>query len=127
MATTSSAPYDHSPAWVACYDLAVTLYRVTRTWPREEKYGLISQVRRAAFSAPANIAEGMARHGVGELRRFLDYSLGSIAELDVALRLARDTGILDPSQWQEVETLRQTAGRITGGLSRSLRRRHPRP
>ena len=121
MVTTRIAPYDRSPAWVACYKLAVTLYIVTGTWPREEKYGLTSQVRRAAYSATANLAEGMARRSAGELRRFLDYSLGSIAELDVALRLARDIGILDSNTWQELEQLRRTAGRITGGLSRSLR------
>jgi len=67
----------------------------------------------------------MARRGAGELRRFLDYSLGSIAELDVGLRLARDMGIIGGAQWEEVEVLRQTAGRITGGLARSLRRRRP--
>ena len=125
MATTVLAPYDRSPAWSACYALALEVYRLTRTWPREEKYGLTSQLRRAAYSAAANIAEGMARRGPKELRRFLDYSLGSIAELDVGLRLARDIGILDSSQWQELEALRQTAGRITGGLARALRRRGP--
>jgi len=125
--TTESAPYDRSPAWRACYQLAVALYQATRSWPGEEKYGLTSQVRRAAYSAAANIAEGMARRGPGELRRFVDYSLGSIAELDVALRLARDTGIMKMHDWEEIEVLRQTAGRITGGLSRSLRRRKPTP
>ncbi len=125
MATMRNAPYERSPAWVACYNLTVAIYSMSRTWPTEETYGLTSQVRRAAYSATANIAEGMARRGAGELRRFLDYSLGSLAELDVALRLARDTGILDPHQWQELEMLRQAAGRITGGLSRSLRRGSP--
>jgi four helix bundle protein len=122
MGTTSDTPYDRSPAWVACYQLAVTVYRVTRAWPRSEAYGLTSQVRRAAYSAAANIAEGLGRRGARELRRFVDYSLGSIAELDVGLRLARDTGILDAEAWREVEALRRTAGRMTGGLSRSLRR-----
>jgi four helix bundle protein len=69
----------------------------------------------------------MARRGEGEFRRFLDYSLGSIAELDVGLRLARDVGLLQSRQWEEIEALRQTAGRITGGLARSLRRRRPTP
>ena len=122
MLTPQDTPYSRSPAWRACYELAIALYVATRAWPRSELYGLTSQVRRAAYSAPANIAEGMARRGAGELRRFVDYTLGSLAELDVALRMALDTNLLDQAAWARLEALRQSAGRLTGGLARSLRR-----
>ncbi len=121
MTTTEAAPYERSPAWQACYELARACYRVTASWPRAELFGLVAQVRRAAYSAPANIAEGMARRGPRELRRFLDIALGSLAELDVGLRLARDTGMLDHAAWADLEVLRRTAGRLAGGLARSVR------
>ncbi len=122
MPTTEETPYERSPAWLACYELAGAIYRVTASWPRAELYGLASQARRAAFSAPANIAEGMARRGAKELRRFLDIALGSLAELDVALRLARDSGILAHTAWADLEERRRMAGRLTGGFARSVRR-----
>lgn len=121
MTTTATAPYDRSPAWIACYELAREVYRVTSSWPRAELFGLVSQARRSAFSAPANLAEGMARRGPKELRRFLDIALGSLAELDVALRLARDAGILEDEAWSDLEERRRIAGRLAGGLARSLR------
>ena len=63
-------------------------YRATRSFPREELYGLTSQMRRAAFSAAANIVEGSAKHGAREYRRFLDITIGSLAELGDAFRVA---------------------------------------
>src|SRR5207248_8682002 len=75
------AAYERFAAWRECHALALEVYRATRSFPKEELYGLTSQTRRAAFSAAANIVEGSAKHGALEYRRFLDISIGSLAEL----------------------------------------------
>ena len=97
-------------AWVACHELALTVYRITSIWPIREQYGLTSQARRAAYSAAANIAEGSAKRGSREFCRFLNISLGSISELSYALLLARDLGYLQPEEWGAAEALRDHAG-----------------
>jgi four helix bundle protein len=83
-------PYERLDAWNRCHELVLKVYAVTRDWPRYEQYGLISQVRRAAVSAATNIAEGGAKRGPREFRRYLDISLGSLSEVSYLLRLARD-------------------------------------
>ena len=62
--------------------IVVEIYRITRTFPAEEKFGLVSQLRRAAVSIPSNIAEGRGRLGVGEFRRFVAIPRGSVAEVE---------------------------------------------
>jgi four helix bundle protein len=107
-------------SWVACHQLALMVYRVTAKWPKAEQYGLVSQARRAAYSAAANIAEGSAKRGKKEFCRFLNIALGSIAELSYALLLARDLEYMKREQWGETEALRDHAGHLTWGLYRSL-------
>ena len=84
-------PYERFDAWQVCHKLVLEVYRSTKDFPGSERYGLRSQARRAAFSAAANIAEGSAKHGVREFRRYLDISIGSLSELAYALR---DTGMI---------------------------------
>jgi four helix bundle protein len=109
-------------AWAACHELVLAVYRETRRWPGAEQYGLTSQARRSAYSAAASIAEGAAKRGTREFRRFLDISLGSLSELSYILQLARDLGYLKPEEWGEVEALRDHAGRLTWGLYRAVDR-----
>jgi four helix bundle protein len=92
------------------------LYRVTDTWPQAERFGLTIQVRRGALSVPTNIAEGAAKRGSREFRRFLDIALGSLAELSYLLRFSRDYGLLTEELWLTLETNRDRAGRLTWGL-----------
>jgi len=113
-------------SWRSCHELVLAVYRATADWPRHEQYGLIAQARRAAYSAAANIAEGSAKRGSREFCRFLDSSLGSIAELSYTLLLARDLDYLKPEDWGEIEALRDHAGRLTWGLYRSLRQKQVR-
>jgi four helix bundle protein len=82
--------------WQKSYQMALDVYRITRSFPKEEMYGLTSQMRRAAVSVPANIAEGCGRFTDAELLRFLDISMGSASELDTYLMLCRDLEYLDP-------------------------------
>jgi four helix bundle protein len=86
-------------------------------------YGLTSQARKAAYSAAANIAEGSAKRGAAEFRRFLDMSLGSLSELSYILLLARDLDYLKSEEWGEIEALRDHAGRLTWGLYSVVRRK----
>ena len=121
--TNHGARHQSLKSWVACHELVLAVYRETRRWPATEQYGLTSQARRSAYSAAANIAEGAAKRGNREFRRFLDISLGSLSELSYILQLARDLGYLKPEGWGEVEALRDHAGRLTWGLYRAVDRR----
>src|SRR6266576_666660 len=71
-------PYERFRAWHACDALVIAVYRATERFPRSELYGLTSQARRAAFSAAANIAEGSAKSGRREFRRYLDIAIGTV-------------------------------------------------
>jgi four helix bundle protein len=113
-------PYERLEAWNACHRLAIATYRATQSYPKGELYGLTSQMRRAAFSAAANIAEGSAKRGRREFRRFLDISLGSLAELAYAILLSRELALLGTEQGKELDELRQQAGRLTWGLYRAM-------
>src|SRR6266550_1890458 len=88
--------YEKLHAWRECHELALTVYRVTKKFPDDERYGLTSQTRRAAFSAAVNIVEGSARRSTKEFRRFLDISLSSLSEVGYALRFAHEAGLLAP-------------------------------
>jgi len=122
--TTSQAsngkPYERLKAWAACHQLVLAVYRTTSKWPKDEMYGLTAQVRRSAFSAAVNISEGSMRRGSREFRRFLDISLGSLAELSYTLTLATELGYLQTEQQTEVEILRDHANRLTWGLYRAI-------
>lgn len=115
--------YERLKAWQACHDLALAIYTLTASWSADERFGMVSQVRRAAFSAAANIAEGAARRGPKEFRRFLDTSLGSLAELSYALRLAKELGFRSQERIGEAEALCDHASRVTWGLYRVVAKR----
>jgi four helix bundle protein len=90
--------------WEKSHQLTLTIYRITASFPREETYGLASQIRRAASSIPSNIAEGCGRDGDPELARFCIIARGSASELEYALLLARDLMLLSSNDY---ETLSQ--------------------
>ena len=100
--------------------LALELYRATDGWPSSERYQLTSQIRRAALSVPTNIAEGAAKRGAREFRRYLDIARGSLSELSYLLRFSSDRGILDDEAFTTLEELRDHTGKVTWGLYRSL-------
>jgi four helix bundle protein len=116
-------PYERFHAWKKCHELTLTVYQATRNWPREEMYSLTSQARRAAYSAAANIAEGAAKQGAREFRRFLDMAVGSLNELSYILLLARDLELSPESEIQPIEELRQSAGKLTWRLYDSVRKK----
>jgi four helix bundle protein len=115
-------PYERFDAWKIAHQLAMDVYKVTEGWPAHEKYGLTAQIRRAAISAPTNIAEGSAKRGPRELRRYLDISLGSLSEVSYLLRFTRDRGILNDEDFRALDDLRNRAGQLTWRLYASLNR-----
>jgi four helix bundle protein len=116
VATANSKRFEALQAWQAAHALALAIYRATSHWPPEERFGLSSQARRAAVSVSANIAEGSAKRGNREFRRFLDMALGSLAEVQVYLLMAKELGYTTPAGWGELEALRDHAGMLTWGL-----------
>src|SRR4051812_4467658 len=109
--------------WQRAHQLTLEVYGETRAFPKEEGYRLTNQLRRAAASVPANIAEGCGRNGDAELARFLTIAKGSASELDYLLLLAHDLGYLKPPRYEQL-------AEEVHGISRMLanfvdRLRHP--
>ena len=92
--------YRDLQVWNKAHELTLSLYRVSRSFPRDEIYGLTSQLRRAAASIGANLAEGCGRQTDNEMARFLRIALGSASELDYHLLLSRDLGLLSDHDYQ---------------------------
>jgi four helix bundle protein len=114
--------YERLNAWQAAHRFVLLTYRTTRGFPSEERFGLSSQLRRAAFSVAANIVEGSAKKGPREFRRFLDIAVGSLAEIKYTLRLVKDLDLISGEQFNELEGERDKVGRLTWGLYTSMRR-----
>jgi four helix bundle protein len=88
--------------WRQAHELVQQVYRVTTAFPAAERYGLMSQMRRAGVSIPANIAEGCGRAGDAELARFLQIAMGSASELEYHLLLTRDLEYLSGSDHERL-------------------------
>ena len=87
--------------WGKAHRLVLSVYQATRHFPAEERFGLTLQLRRAAASAPSNIAEGCGREGERELARFLSIAAGSLSEVEYQLLLAHDLGYLDETIYRD--------------------------
>lgn len=107
-------------------DLVETVYRLSRTWPDHELYGLVSQARRASVSVPANIAEGAGRRSTGEFIQFVGIARGSLAEPETLLILANRLEYLDGDARDHLLTDIAEVGRMLTGLIYSLRERQTR-
>jgi len=107
-------------AWQKGIELVAAIYHVTQTFPKEELYGLTSQLRRAAVSIPSNIAEGQGRKSKAEFRHFLHNAAGSLMEVETQLTISAVLGYL--SREKEADLLNRTneLGRIINGLILSL-------
>jgi four helix bundle protein len=112
--------YERLVAWQQARELVRAVYDASGKWPDNERFGLTSRVRRAAVSVAANIAEGSAKQGPREFRRFLDISLGSLAEISCLLTLAHDLTLLSDEAWKSVEARRDSAAAVTWLLYKSM-------
>ena len=116
--------HERLKAWQLGHELTLAVYRATERWPAAERYGLTSQLRKAAAAVPTNLAEGAAKWGSREFRRFADVALGSIAEVAYLLLLTRDLGILPPDDYDRLDDLRKRTGGLTWRLVRALHASH---
>jgi four helix bundle protein len=106
--------------WQVAHKLVLSVYRVTKEFPGEERFGLVTQMRRAAISIPANIAEGFKRRGLQEKIRFYNISEGSLEELKYFFILSKDLTYINSNQ--ELMTQAETVGRLLNGLIASIER-----
>lgn len=119
----SGAPkhFQQLEAWQEAHKLVLAVYANTKTFPREELFGLVSQMRRAAVSIPANIAEGFKRLGIQEKIRFYNISEGSLEEVKYYIILAHDLGYL--TSREPLMTHAESVGRLLNGLINSTQQR----
>lgn len=103
-------------------ELVISVYGVTRGFPKEELYGLVSQLRRAAYSAPANIVEGCGRNTTRDYLHFLDNALASLREVGYFLDLSQRLGYLSQDSTAKLLVQQDEAARVLAGLIRSLRK-----
>ncbi|MDX6382757.1 MAG: hypothetical protein QOK48_330 [Blastocatellia bacterium] len=113
-------PHHKLAAWSKSVDLVIEVYKSTERFPKEERYGLTSQIRRAAVSIPANIAEGAGRHSKKEFAYFLSNSQGSASELETELIIAQRLGYLDETTFSRLLSELERIGRLVMGLSRHV-------
>jgi len=105
--------------WEKAHQLTLAVYRLTKSFPRDERYGLTAQLRRSSSSIAANLAEGCGRNGDAELARFSSIAMGSASELDYHLVFASDLGLIKPSDHAALaEDTREVKRMLTGLLQK---------
>jgi four helix bundle protein len=109
-------------AWQKAMDLVTAIYQASACFPREELYGLTSQLRRAAVSVPSNIAEGQGRRGRAEFRHFLRQASGSLMELETQMMIAERLRYISPELANQALDRSAEVGRVLNGLINSLER-----
>ena len=111
--------------WQKGITLVKEVYALTRGFPAEERFGLVSQMRRAAVSVPSNIAEGQARHTTKEFVQFLSHAEGSVAELETQLILGTELGYCTPERAASAQGLTSELKRMLNALRRKLLENRP--
>jgi four helix bundle protein len=107
--------------WMKSHDLTLEVYALTNEFPHSEQYGLTSQLRRAAASVPANLAEGCGRESDGDFRRFVEIAGGSACEVEYHLLLAKDLGLLELEVHRKLDLRINEIKKMLGALARRLR------
>jgi len=111
-----SGTYEDLHAWRLGMDLVVEVYQQPLAWPKDERFGLTSQIRRAAISVPSNIAEGKGRASDREFVKFLNYARGSLYEVQTQVKVARRLDYLTESAAQALEKRAAEVGKVLNGL-----------
>ena len=114
----------HLEAWKKGHSLALEIYKITKKFPRDELFGMVSQLRRASSSITANIAEGFARYHFKDKIRFYYQARGSAAEVHNFLLLAHDLGYIDGITLNKLVALCCEIQRLINGMIRSIERQH---
>jgi len=113
-------PHKKLDVWQAAMKSTTMIYKLTNKFPEEEKFGLVSQMRRASISIPCNIAEGAARQGKREFKNFVSMAQGSLSELDTQLELSILLGYISAEDLREVGAQLVRIDKMLSGLIRSL-------
>ncbi len=113
------ANYRNLIVWQKAHLLALSIYKITEKFPKDEKYGLTLQIRRAALSVPANIVEGYNRKSKKEFVHFIDISFGSLAEIEYLLEFSLDLGYIDKINFKELKELIEEISKLLWGLQKS--------
>jgi four helix bundle protein len=113
--------YRELVAWQKAMNFVMEVYRITKTFPRDEVYGLESQLRRAAVAIPTNIAEGQARFSANDFFYFLGRGRGALVEVETELPIARNLGYFSSEQSQQLLDRAGELGKILNGLIASIR------
>lgn len=113
--------YRQLQVWQNAHKLTLAVYRATTAFPREELYGLTSQVRRSCSSIPANLAEGCGRSGDAEMARFCSIAMGSACELDYHLLLAKELNLIQPDDYEDLAHQTSEVKRMLTGLLKTLK------
>jgi four helix bundle protein len=115
--------YEDLQVWQKAHDLTLAIYKETRGFPSDERFGLTSQMRRSGASIGANIAEGCGRRSDNEMARFVQIAMGSGAELSYHLRLSRDLGLLSRESFDSLRSKLSEVMRMLSSLSQRLKPR----
>jgi four helix bundle protein len=110
--------------WEKAHQLTLDVYKATIGFPKDEQYGLTSQIRRASASIPANIAEGCGRSSDAELARYLQIAMGSASELEYHLLLAHDLGYLSTSDYESLSSTTVEVKKMLASFIQKLRNDH---
>lgn len=113
--------YEDLHVWQKAHVLTLAIYKATQCFPKEERFGLTSQVRRSSASVGANLAEGCGRRSDGEMARFVHIAMGSGAELSYHLRLARDLDLLSSASSEHLRSDLNEVMRMLSSLSQKLK------
>ena len=117
-------PHEKLDVWNKAVEMVTTVYALTKLFPSDERFGLTWQIRRAAVSIPANIAEGAARQSDKEFCHFLSIAQGSASELETELLIAKNLGYLNTNDHERMYSEINTIARMLVGLSKSIRNRN---
>jgi four helix bundle protein len=115
--------FEDLEVWQKAMELVISVYQVTQSFPSDERFGLTSQLRRAAVSIPSNIAEGQGRRSTGEFLNLLSIARGSLMEVRTQLELARRLQYVPEDNSACIKEECNTVGRLLNGLIRSLERK----
>ncbi|HLA95706.1 MAG TPA: four helix bundle protein [Pyrinomonadaceae bacterium] len=116
-------PHEKLDVWKKAIEMVTLVYEITKQFPADERFGLTSQIRRAAVSIPANIAEGAARQTDKEFCQFLAISQGSSSELETELLIAKNLGYIQSDDYEHIYQEINTIARMLVGLSKTVRAR----
>lgn len=123
MSNGKIASYQDLKVWQLAIDISVACYEVTKAFPREEMYGLTSQIRRSSTSVPANIAEGYGRENRGSFVQFLRIAQGSLKELETHLIISERVGLIAPDMSKGLLNKCEENGKMLGALIRAVQQK----